>query len=204
MTLRRSFYLTIPLLLVSSCSEPPKAVKKEVKKAEPVTGQKAFHNMYIAARQWSPDVQIMRITSIPLDGQDNSGKDGKAWAWSATFISASKGKAKMFTYSAIEGEGNLHKGVFGNQEESYNPRGSDKPYPVAALKLDTDKAWEIASVKGADYAKKNPDKPVVFLAELSNRSPDVTWRVLWGSSASTANFSVLIDASTGKFLEVLH
>ena len=204
MTISRSLYLTIPLLVLSSCTEPPKTVKKEEKKAEPVTGQKAFHNMYIAARQWSPDVQIMRVSSIPFEGQDNSGKDGKAAAWTATFISPSKGRAKMFTYSIIEGEGNLHKGVFGNQEESYNSRGTDKPYPVAALKLDTDKAWEIASAKGAEYAKKNPEKPVVFLAELTNRSPDVTWRVLWGSSASTSNFSVLIDASTGRFLEVLH
>ena len=56
----------------------------------------------------------------------------------------------------------------------------------------------------ADYIKKNPDKPVLFLMELGKRFPDVTWRVIWGDSVGTSDYSVFVDGSTGKYLERMH
>jgi hypothetical protein len=52
--------------------------------------------------------------------------------------------------------------------------------------------------------KKNPSKPVMFLMELGKRFPDVTWRVIWGDSVGTSDYSVFVDGSTGKYLERMH
>ena len=48
-----------------------------------------------------------------------------------------------------------------------------------------------------DYVKKNPDTPIMILLEHTNRHPDLAWRIIWGTSVSTSNFSVYVDASTG-------
>jgi len=39
--------------------------------------------------------------------------------------------------------------------------------------------------------------------ERTNKHPDPAWRIIWGESVGTSNFSVLIDASTGEYLETL-
>jgi len=41
---------------------------------------------------------------------------------------------------------------------------------------------------------------VTFLCEYTPRFPDPVWRVLWGNSVSSAQWSVFVDASTGQFL----
>jgi hypothetical protein len=33
---------------------------------------------------------------------------------------------------------------------------------------------------------------------------DPVWRIIWGESAGTSDFSVYVDASTGDYLETLH
>ena len=58
--------------------------------------------------------------------------------------------------------------------------------------------------KAADYDKKNPGKPITIMIEKTNKHPDPAWRIVWGTSAGTSNFSVLIDASTGVYLETTH
>ena len=58
--------------------------------------------------------------------------------------------------------------------------------------------------KGAEYDKKNPGKPITFLLEHNDKFPDVSWRVIWGESPGTSNFSVYVDASTGLYLETIH
>ena len=52
--------------------------------------------------------------------------------------------------------------------------------------------------------EKNPGKPVTFLLEKIAKYPDPVWRVIWGESVGTSNFSVYVDASTGEYKEKLH
>jgi len=52
--------------------------------------------------------------------------------------------------------------------------------------------------------KKYPDKPLSFILERTNLFPDLTWRVIWGESVSTSDYSVFVDATTGKYLEKAH
>jgi hypothetical protein len=158
--------------------------------------------MYPQARGWAPDAQPLEIRSVNL-AQVKAG-DGKAGAWQVIFVSPARGKAKTYTYSAVEGDGNLHEGVFGGQEESYTARGDAFPFTIAAIKVDSDEAYQTAAEKSQVYIQKNPGKPVMFLMELNRRFPDVTWRVIWGDSVSTSDYSVFVDGSTGKYLEKMH
>jgi hypothetical protein len=192
------------LLSLAGCSSAPPAPEKkaEEKPPEPVTGRQALQQMYIAARGWAADIQPVKVTSILLP--EVKPEPGKAAAWQAIFVSASQNKARGYTYSVVESEGNLHKGVFAGFDQSFSASGATKPFPMAAIKIDSDQAYETALKKAADYDKKNPGKPIVFLLEANSQFPDVSWRVIWGESAGTSNFSVYVDASTGGYLETIH
>src|SRR5205085_12154441 len=108
--------------------------------------------------------------------------------------------------SSVESQGNLHKGVFAGNEEGWSgARGANQPFLMLAVKKDTDDAYKIALANGgADYDKKTPGKPISILLEKVTKHPDPVWRIIWGESAATSNFSVYVDASTGEFKEKLH
>ncbi len=192
------------MILMAACSEAPKTVEQKAppKAPEPLTGREAFQRAYPQARGWAMDAQPLQIQSINL-GQIKAEK-GKAGAWQITFVSPSLGRAKMYTYSAVEGEGSLHEGVFAGPDESYTPRSDATPFLIAAIKVDSDEAYKTAADKSEEYIKKNPGKPMVFLMEQGRRFPDPTWRVIWGDSVGTSDYSVFVDATTGKLLQVMH
>lgn len=190
------------LLLMAACGQAPRTAEKAKeppKPPEPVSAQWAFHQMYVYARSWAPDASPLRLASIELEQVPC--KAGKCGAWEAVFVSPRLGRARRLTYSVIEAEGNLHKGVFAGLEESWTgPRGQAELFPVAAFKVDAAAAHELAMKKGADYAKKNPDMPMSYLLEKTKRFPNPAWRVIWGRSISTSSYSIFVDASTGEYL----
>lgn len=207
---RNTFFAVLTgALLFSACSEAPKESKKETAPPpppEPISGQSAFFKMYTAARGWAQDCEGLQMRSIQLP--QVKAEPGKAGAWEATFVSTRLSRARRYTWSAVEAEGNLHKGVFALNDEGWSgPRGATRSFSFQALKIDTTAAFETALKKGkgaAEYVKKNPGKTVQFLLELTpNRFPDLTWRVIWGESASSSNYSVFVDASTGQYLETM-
>jgi hypothetical protein len=197
--------LTILSLFLAACSGTPPAAEKKAEPVEPpkpVTGQSAFYKMYGVARGWAPDVQGLQLRSLPL--QEVKSEAGKAGAWEATFVTLSRGRSRVYTYSVVEAGGNLHKGVFAGPEETYSgPGGQNQPFPANAVKIDSDKAYEIALKQGADYAKKNPNMPVSFLLEWPRRYQYPAWRVVWGESVSASGFSVFVDSVEGKYLQTM-
>ena len=197
---------SVLILVLAACSEAPKTAEKKAPPPppEPVTGQSALYKMYQVARSWAPDAEVLKLASIQMAGV--KAEPGKAGAFEATFVSASRSKARSYTFSVVEGEGNLHLGVFAGTEQGWaGPSGITKPFTIQAVKVDTDAAYKTAlENKGADYDKKNPGKPITFLLEKSNKFPDPSWRVIWGESAGTSNFSVYVDCSTGAFQEIFH
>src|SRR5437016_5724010 len=205
--------LTLPMiatlvLVLSGCSEtttPAEKKKEPEKPAEPATGQSALYKMYQVARSWAPDAQVLKMNTIPLS-EVPTVPVGTAAAWQATFTSAARSQARSYTYSIVESQGNLHKGVFALQEEGWSgPRGTNTPFLMLAVKTDTDAAYKVALANGGtEYDKKNPGKPISLLLEKVTKHPDPVWRVIWGESASSSNFSVYVDASTGEFKEKLH
>lgn len=205
MRLRFFFGAALLALTLAGCSEPNKTdkAKEAVKRPEALTGRQAFQRVYPQARSWAPDAQPFQLRSIRL--AQVPADPGKSGAWEVTMVSPSRSKSKTYTYSSIEAEGNLHEGVFGGLEDSYSgSRGPQFPFSIAAIKVDSDEAYTTASAKSADYVRKHPNVPISFVLEQTNRFPDLTWRVIWGESASASDYSVFVDASTGRFIEKAH
>jgi hypothetical protein len=194
----------LTLLFLAACSEPPKSAEQKAppKPPEALTGRQAFQRTYPQARTWAMDAQPLEIRSVNL--AQVKAEKGKAGAWQVTFVSPSLAKEKMYTYSAVEGDGNLHEGVFAGPEESYSGRGDSSPILLAAIKVDSDEAYRTAAEKSAEYIEKNPNKPVMYLMALTRRFPDPTWRVIWGDSVGTSDYSAFVDATTGKLLQIMH
>jgi hypothetical protein len=198
------------LAMLAACSDTPVATetKKEPEKLEPATGLSALFKMYQMARSWGGlETQVFKMQSILLPEFKDAPR-GTAAAWQATMVSAAKGASKDYTYSIVEGEGNLHKGAFAGSESGWTgARGVNSPFLMAAVKVDTDAAYKTAidtpQSKAAEYDKKNPGKPILIVLERTNKHPNPAWRIVWGESLGTSNFSVLIDASTGAYLETM-
>jgi hypothetical protein len=153
-----------------------------------------------SARTWANDCEPIRIRSFNLDNPKS--RDGKAGAWEVTYVSQSRARARVFTWSAIDvGEG-LHKGVFANLEQAWTgPQVQDRPFVTAAIKIDTPEALKTAIARSAEYLDKAGKKPEVsFMLENSPRFPVPAWRVFWGQTVSSAEWSVFVDASLGQYL----
>jgi hypothetical protein len=184
-------------VLLNACSDAPVAKAPE-KPPEPLTGRQAFYQTYPSARTWAADAQPLRVRSLDLD--ELPGDHGKAAAWEATYVSPSKGRMRIYTWSAIESSGNLHKGVFANHDEAWTPGGSDRPFLIQALKTDTPEVLQTAIAHSEAYFKNVGPKPhPKFVLESTARYPDPVWRVYWGESVSTAQWSVFIDAASGQY-----
>jgi hypothetical protein len=150
--------------------------------------------MFPAARLWASDAQGIQLTSITL--QDVSGPPGTSGAWQAIFSSASLRKAKTFTWSAIDAPGNLKQGVFANDQTDFNGKLDQAlPFFNQALRVDSDEAFKALGVPA------DKDEPINFQLQFTPRFPDLTWRVIWGTSVGTAKKSGFVDADTGKVFE---
>ncbi len=188
------------VLLLAGCSEEPKkaATKEPEKPPVPVGGRFAMYRTYPMARGWAADIQPVKLISINLP--EVKYEPGKAAAWQVTWISPSRNSTRNYTYSVVESSGNLHKGVFqGNEERGIRPGSTT--FRLEALKTETDEVYATALKKSAEYVKKNPDKPVMFLLEQNKKFPSLSWRVIWGDSVGTSNYSIFVDATSGDYLE---
>jgi hypothetical protein len=196
-------FAALLFLFACGCSEAPQpAEKKETAPPEPAKGLTALYQMFNMARSWAPDVEVLTLHSIDLP--DVKRERGKAAAWEATFVSRQTGHKRSYTYSVVEAEGNLHKGVFAGPEENFSGSpGTAAPFLIAAVKTDSDEAFQTALKKAADYEKKTPDKPIAFLLEKTEQFPNPAWRVIWGESVGTSNFSIFVDASLGTYLRTM-
>jgi hypothetical protein len=197
--------LVAVLLAYMACSENPSSKAKEAGKEstpEPITGQSAFYRMYGVARTWAPDVEALQLRSLSLTAVKSV--PGKAGAWEATFMSPSLRQSRVYTYSTVKAAGNLRKGVFAGPLDSYDGDGQSQPFPASAVRIDSDKAYELALEHAADYAKENPNLPISFLLEWNRRQRFPAWRVMWGESAAVSGLSIFIDSGAGTYLQTMH
>lgn len=193
--------LLLPLCGCSSDSpKPPEKTAEQKKPAEPVTGLHALYQMYTSARAWAPDLQILSLRSIHIDQvKDEPGKSG---AWQAQFASPSQSKARAYTFSTVEVSMTMHQGVSPESPRDWTNNGMS--FMVSAAKIDSDQAWKTALEHAKDVAAKNPDTPISYTLQMERGFANPEWRVIWGTSAATSSYSILIDAFTGKFTTVLH
>ncbi len=194
------------LTILTGCtSEPAKPVQTEKPKpktTEAVTGRTAFQKLYISARGWARDAQPYRLESqITADWK---GKDGKSAVWRAYFASPSQRGVKPFIWSGSQAPDAPSLGITPGNEDTYNPTNSStRVFDSAFLKLDSDKALEVAQKHGGDkILQKNPDNPIVYVLNWDGVTNELIWHVIYGDSPEDAKLRVAVNASNGEFLRV--
>jgi len=196
----------LALLLIAGCtSEPTKPAQSEnpqPKGPQLETGRVAFQKMYIAARGWQRDAQGFRVQSEVT--ADCRGKDGKSDLWRAWFASPTARFTKPFVWSGTDLPDTPSRGVTPGAEDTYSPTNtSTTVFDIAFLKVDSDKAFEVAQQHGGDkILEKDASTPVFYVLDWSRTSNQLIWHVIYGTSRDDAKLRVAVDASGGDFIRV--
>lgn len=194
------------LVLMAGCSsEPSKPAateKPQPKVPELVTGRAAFQKVYIAARGWARDAQPYRLESLLT--ADSKGKDGKSAVWRGSFASAARPGAKPYVWSGEDAPDAPSRGISPGTEDNYSPANSStQVFDAAFLKVDSDKALEVAQKHGGDKVlEKSPTTPVFYMLDWSRPTSELIWHVIYGDSRDDAKLTVSVNASTGEFIRV--
>ncbi len=198
-------FLSIALLIgATGCNsnkqpqEQPKAATKH-KSAKPAefsyeTGRAAFQRLYAAARLWAADAQPIRIQS---EARPENKEDGKSDVWGVSFASASRHGLRPFIWSGATGQ----SGITPGNEDVYSATNvSTRTFDPAFLKIDSDKALEVARKKGGKDVPKEGSVPVKFDCMWDVPKARLVWRVIFGKSDQDAKV-FWINASTGDFIK---
>lgn len=165
---------------------------------EVISGKTAFWPMYKAARGWSPDVVLIRLTAKPLPGFKN--ESGKAALWEAAFGSPSLHQYRIFTNSIASVPPNIFKGVTAGLAMSWNGETRDAMgIDLTQFNVDSDAAYHTGAGVAGDWLKKNPGKELAsFEVGETYRFQGPVWYMQWGDKKS--GYSSLVDANSGKVL----
>jgi hypothetical protein len=200
--------LLAALMLWGCSSEPQKPAEKAAAPPAPepteyMTARAAFQRMYATARGWAPDAQPFRLQS--QHSKEAPVAEGKAALWRAWFASPSRRAAKPYQWSGLTGPDAPDRGINPGPEDSFNPaNASTRPFDIAFLKVDSDRAFAVAQEHGGKaIMEKDATQPVVFLLEWNARANKLIWTVIYGSSEHDAKLRVTVDATTGDFQRVV-
>ena len=201
----------LALLLFGACSsstrtasvpESQPAAKAASKPAEYETGRVAFQKMYLSARGWAADAQPFRLQS--QFASDAPTSDGKAGLWRGSFASPAKRMMKLFLWSELVGPDAPERGVTFSAEDSWNPNNnSARVFDLGFLKVDSDKAYEVAQKHGGDkLTAKDPKQPTFFVLDWDTQKNELLWHVIYGNSQDEARLRIAVSATSGEFLRV--
>jgi hypothetical protein len=203
MALRTTKLKRIGLLLVCAAAvglwgcddNPPKPAQPKTNQFE--TGRFALQKLIPAARLWLPDAAPVTLASTVTS--TTNGHDGKSGLWRAIFASREHQKSEPFLWSGLaDAPRKVDHGI----EDAYNPNNrSMQTWDLNFLKVDTDKAFEIAQEHGGKaLMEKDSQQPVIYLLDFDSGASQLRWHVIYGDTESRAKLTVLVDASTGRFL----
>jgi hypothetical protein len=182
-----------------SASNPAGAATKSEGPPEIVPAKAAFWPMYTAARNWAPDIVLLRITAKEVPGFKNEA--GKAAMWEAVFASPSRHEYRIDSYSIASVPPYIHKGVMTGLRMPWGGVTRDvMPVDLTQLTVDSDDAYKAAAGDAGDWLKKNPDKKLAAL-EVGDtyKMPGPVWYVVWGNK--NAGYSAVVDANSGKVMK---
>ncbi|HLI62515.1 MAG TPA: hypothetical protein VKV05_03890 [Terriglobales bacterium] len=130
--------------------------------------------------------------------------EGKAGLWRASFASPAKSAMKMFLWSGLSGPDAPEPGVSFSAEDSWSPANtSTRIFNLGFLKIDSDKAYEVAQQHGgAKLTAKKSQQPVFFVLDWDAAKKELVWHVIYGDSRDDAKLQIAVDASTGGFLGI--
>jgi len=198
--------LALALCIMAGCSSEPSkpttAEKPQAKPQELQTGRYAFQKVFVAARGWARDAQPFRLESQLT--ADCKGRDGKADVWRASFASPAGRSAKPYVWSGTDAQDAPSRGISPGTEDSYSPSNSStQVFDAAFLKIDSDKAFEIAQQHGGDKVlEKDPDTPVLYILDWSRATNELIWHVIYGNSRDTAKLRVAVNGTSGEYIRV--
>lgn len=196
---RRDLIAFAPALLLPGCSSAPEP-KPAPKPVEPITGLHALYQMYQHSRTWAQDLAVVRCSSIDIT--QVKPEPGKAAAWQAVFASPSLSQQRAYTLSVYDASVSLRQGIFADAPTSL--ASDTRSFALAAARTDSEQAWDTALKHAADYNAQNPGMTISYILEMGRNINDPVWRIIWGASVTSSVFSVLVDASTGLYVETLH
>jgi hypothetical protein len=198
--------LAIAIGITAGCtsqpSTPAPAEKPQPKATDVETGRYAFQKLYIAARGWQRDAQPFKLESQAM--ADAKGKDGKAAVWRASFASPATRSAKPYVWSGTDAPDAPSRGISPGNEDSYSPtNASTQVFDIGFLKIDSDKAFEVAQKHGGDKVlEKNPDTPVLYVLDWNHTTNALVWHVIYGNSRDDGKLIVDVNGTTGEFIRV--
>ncbi|HTR64201.1 MAG TPA: hypothetical protein VMH85_00415 [Terriglobales bacterium] len=194
----------LALITLAGCSSQPSqpAPKPQPKPPEALTGRAAFQKLYVTAHGWARDAQPYRLDSQVVG--DFKGHDGKAVIWSASFASPVGRSVKPYTWSGIDLPDAPARGVDPGVEDTYvATNASTQIFDVNFLKIDSDKAFEVAQKHGGEkLLTKSPNTPVFYSLDWNRSTNELTWHVIYGNNRDEAILTVAVNASSGDFLRV--
>ena len=188
--------VSIAILFLTACSEPPKESSgSSSTPGAPVSGKTAFWPMYTSAYKWSSDMVPIKLESKEAPGSKSD--PGKSGTWTATFGSVGRREAVVITYAIAAQPPEIVKGVnVGHPFPWAGPTHEALAFQSSDLSVDSDAAYKTASTQASAWLKKHPDKEVSFALGNSSRFSGPVWYVLWGDNKN--GYSVFIDAKTGQ------
>jgi hypothetical protein len=204
----------LPLLLLAACSSnQPKSSSSSgtesstaskpadtaPKPPDLATGREEFQRLYGSARGWAADAKPFRLQSETVT--DAPGHDGKAGVWRASFASASRANIKSWTWSGIGDP--KERGINPGTEDTYNPNNaSTKVFEVAFLKVDSDKAFDVAQKHGGEkLLTANAKLPVFYVLDWDSSENALVWHVIYGENRNDAKLRIEVNASSGAFVK---
>jgi hypothetical protein len=194
--MKRLTLILLSLAVISGCTSQAPAPAPKPEPPDAQTGRSAFQKLYVTARGWAPDARPYKVQSGVVG--DNKGRDGKAVLWSASFASATLHSSKPYTWSGIDAPDTPSRGVNPGTQDSFTP---DNDFDAQFLKVDSDKAFEVAQKHGGEkILQEKPDTPVVYLLDWDRSSRSLVWHVIYGDNRNSAALVADVDGTTGEFL----
>jgi hypothetical protein len=184
--------ILVSLVAIVGCTSQPTQQEQKPQAPEVVTGRSAFQRLYVSAHGWAADARPYQLQS-QVFGNSN-GADGKAPIWRAAFASAEQHSSRPYVWSGVDSPDAPSHGVTPGTQDNYLPGNA---FDVNFLKVDSDKAYDVAQKHGGD---KITGTPVTYLLDWAPGENKLVWHVIYGPSRNDAKLVADVDASTGDFI----
>ena len=107
-------------------------------------------------------------------------------------------------WSSVAGPDAPERGINPGAEDGFSASNAfTRPFNLVYLKVDSDKAFEVAQQHGGSaLLKKNPDLPVNYVLDWDPRRSELIWHVIYGTGLEDAKLRVAVNATSGDFLRI--
>jgi hypothetical protein len=195
----------ISLTILTGCSSGPSpapAATQEQPKPKPpslYSGLQAFGCVQGLAQKWASDAIPVRLES-EINSESN-GQGGKATVWRAAFISHSQRLMHYFTCSGSRLKDAPPYGPSAGEETPYSADVPAMAFQPLLLKIDSDKAFDVAQEHGgAALIKKNPDQVVKYFVLWNPKQRVPQWYVMYGQDKESSVGTGIVNALTGAYI----